>query len=101
MAYALEDVLFELKKIFEPLFSRFFAASRLNGFLAGILLFSPIEPGDLLEDNDSLVSEILMVLLPDLLLLISLLVSVAFFTLVERKVLAKVQRREGPSIVGF
>lgn len=33
--------------------------------------------------------------------LICLLITVAFFTLAERKVLASVQRRKGPNVVGF
>lgn len=34
-------------------------------------------------------------------LLISVLLAVAFFTLAERKLLGKVQRREGPAVVGL
>jgi NADH-ubiquinone oxidoreductase chain 1 len=33
--------------------------------------------------------------------LIPLLIVVAFFTLAERKVMASIQRRKGPNVVGF
>lgn len=33
--------------------------------------------------------------------LVSAIVAIAFFTLVERKVMASIQRRRGPSVVGF
>jgi NADH-quinone oxidoreductase subunit H len=36
-----------------------------------------------------------------LLTIIPLLISVAFFTLVERKVMGSIQRRHGPTEVGF
>jgi NADH-quinone oxidoreductase subunit H len=35
-----------------------------------------------------------------LLALVPLLVSIAFFTLAERKAMASIQRRKGPNIVG-
>jgi NADH:ubiquinone oxidoreductase subunit H len=34
-------------------------------------------------------------------LIIALLISVAYFTLYERQILASLQRRQGPNIVGF
>jgi NADH-quinone oxidoreductase subunit H len=34
-------------------------------------------------------------------LILPLLIAVAYFTLVERQVLAAIQRRQGPNIVGF
>jgi len=33
--------------------------------------------------------------------IIPIIISVAFFTVAERKILASVHRREGPNIVGF
>jgi NADH:ubiquinone oxidoreductase subunit H len=33
--------------------------------------------------------------------LITLLIAIAYFTLAERKIIASVQRRKGPEIVGF
>ena len=33
--------------------------------------------------------------------LVPLLVSIAFFTLAERKIMASIQRRKGPNVVGF
>ena len=33
--------------------------------------------------------------------LIPLLISIAFFTLAERKIMASIQRRKGPNVVGF
>jgi NADH-quinone oxidoreductase subunit H len=34
-------------------------------------------------------------------LIVSLLMTIAFFTLYERQILAALQRRQGPNIVGF
>jgi NADH-quinone oxidoreductase subunit H len=36
-----------------------------------------------------------------LLIVIPLLISVAYFTLLERKVIGSMQRRRGPNVVGF
>jgi len=36
-----------------------------------------------------------------LIVVVPLLVSVAFFTLVERKVMGSIQQRKGPNVVGF
>jgi len=46
-------------------------------------------------------SNINFILLSLIVLIIFLLVSVAFFTLAERKVMGSIQRRAGPNIVGF
>jgi len=34
-------------------------------------------------------------------LILPLLIAVAYFTLIERQILAAIQRRQGPNIVGF
>lgn len=34
-------------------------------------------------------------------LILCLLIAVAYFTLIERQILAAIQRRQGPNIVGF
>ncbi len=43
----------------------------------------------------------LYVLLSSLILIISILIAVAYFTLLDRKVMASMQRRRGPNVVGF
>ena len=44
---------------------------------------------------------ILYSLLEVLIVLVPILLSVAFMTIIERKVLASMQRRVGPNIVGY
>jgi len=44
---------------------------------------------------------LISILLKSLVLIILLLISVAFFTLLERKLIASIQRRKGPNVVGF
>jgi NADH-quinone oxidoreductase subunit H len=36
-----------------------------------------------------------------LILLLPILIAVAFFTLAERKIMAAIQQRKGPNVVGF
>jgi len=45
--------------------------------------------------------QVIATLVTYLLLIISLLMGIAFFTLFERQILAALQRRQGPNIVGF
>jgi NADH-quinone oxidoreductase subunit H len=44
---------------------------------------------------------ILLLLLKTLCVILPIFISVAFLTLFERKVMASMQRRRGPNIVGF
>jgi NADH:ubiquinone oxidoreductase subunit H len=44
---------------------------------------------------------ILHAIVLSLLLIIPIIISVAFFTLAERKVMAAIQRRKGPNVVGI
>lgn len=36
-----------------------------------------------------------------ILIIVSILIAVAYFTLLDRKVMASMQRRRGPNVVGF
>ena len=36
-----------------------------------------------------------------LFIILPLLLSIAFFTIAERKIMASIQRRRGPNVVGF
>jgi len=45
--------------------------------------------------------KIISIIIISLLIIIPVIFSVAFFTLAERKILAKIHRREGPNVVGF
>jgi hypothetical protein len=44
---------------------------------------------------------ILGLILKSLIIIIPVLISVAFFTLLERKIMASIQRRRGPNVVGI
>ena len=44
---------------------------------------------------------VLYSLLEVLIVLVPVLLSVAFMTIIERKVLARMQRRVGPNVVGY
>lgn len=45
--------------------------------------------------------EFIITLLKSLIIIVPVLVAVAFFTLLERKIMASIQRRRGPNVVGF
>ena len=45
--------------------------------------------------------EILMITIKFLILLVPILISVAYMTLAERKVMGSMQRRKGPNVVGI
>ena len=47
------------------------------------------------------ISTLLATGLKILLIIVPLLIAVAYFTLFERKVIASMQRRRGPNVVGF
>jgi NADH:ubiquinone oxidoreductase subunit H len=40
-------------------------------------------------------------ILSTVLIIVPLLIAVAFFTAAERKIMASIQRRKGPNVVGF
>ncbi len=43
----------------------------------------------------------LLPIIETLLIIVPLLISIALFTLAERKVMASIQRRRGPNVTGF
>ena len=45
--------------------------------------------------------EMISLIVKSLILIIPILISVAFFTLLERKIMASIQRRRGPNVVGL
>jgi len=44
---------------------------------------------------------LLISVLHSIFLVIPVLLSVAYFTIAERKIMASIQRRKGPNVVGF
>lgn len=44
---------------------------------------------------------VFLIVLKSLGLIVPLLISVAYFTLAERKIISAIQRRRGPNVVGF
>jgi len=51
--------------------------------------------------NTELFIDLFIIFIRALLLVVPLLLAVAFFTLFERKVMATMQRRRGPNVIGF
>jgi len=45
--------------------------------------------------------QIIIIILKSLIIIVPVLISVAFFTLLERKIMAGIQRRRGPNVVGL
>jgi NADH-quinone oxidoreductase subunit H len=43
----------------------------------------------------------IVVLIKILIIVVPLLISVAYFTLAERKIMGIIQRRKGPNVIGF
>ena len=52
-------------------------------------------------DFTLLIIQIIISFLKFLIIIVPVLVSVAFFTLLERKLMAYIQRRKGPNVVGI
>jgi len=46
-------------------------------------------------------NSVLYILSLSIMTLVPLLISIAFFTLAERKIMASIQRRRGPNVVGM
>jgi len=44
---------------------------------------------------------IFVIILKLLIIIVPLLISVAYFTLAERKIMGSIQRRRGPNVVGY
>ncbi len=47
------------------------------------------------------VFQILIIIIKSLIIIVPILIAVAFFTLLERKIMAGIQRRRGPNVVGL
>jgi NADH-quinone oxidoreductase subunit H len=45
--------------------------------------------------------QIIIIILKSLIIIVPVLIAVAFFTLLERKIMAGIQRRRGPNVVGI
>jgi len=56
---------------------------------------------NLLEIIDPEIIAFIVLILKILVIIVPLLISVAFFTLAERKLLGAIQRRKGPNVIGF
>ena len=53
------------------------------------------------EINITLIFETVVRTLVIILKIVCLLISIAYFTIAERKIMAAIQRRKGPNVVGF
>ena len=105
-----EQLVTSMGKILSPTDLRYFAAS-LNS-IAEILvrIILPVIPflligivllGFIISSRDISLTFILLCVARCLLIVVPLLVAVAYLTLLERKVMASMQRRKGPNVVGL
>jgi NADH-quinone oxidoreductase subunit H len=45
--------------------------------------------------------QIIDIIIKSVIIIVPILIGVAFFTLLERKIMANIQRRRGPNVVGL
>ena len=72
---------------FTPYYEFFYIKKEINYLYSYLIIFNNFE--------------IIGLIIKGLTLLIPILISVAFFTLLERKIMASIQRRRGPNVVGL
>lgn len=56
---------------------------------------------ELISTLNLIKNSVLYILSLSIMTLVPLLISIAFFTLAERKIMASIQRRRGPNVVGM
>ena len=98
----------EFKAQYEDLFSLIDNSSDLASIIFDLELYAHNLNSytilELLEKENTtnyILSFIIHYVLSSLFLIIGLLIAVAYFTLLERKAMASMQRRKGPNVVGF
>ena len=105
-----EQLITSMGNTLSPTDLRYFAASleSLAEILSRIIL--PVVPfliagllflGFIVSSRDISITLILLSVAKALLIIVPLLVAVAYLTLLERKVMASMQRRKGPNVVGL
>ena len=75
--------------------------SYLNNFFFINCLFLPFGQTRLTEVWDLIRLSFSQIFISSLLKIVCILIAVAYFTIAERKVMAAIQRRKGPNVVGF